>query len=109
MVGSPKIIHSDRKNETRLFRRVLMTLERQAEPVFKRLLAGGLEEKWGVKVGDRSDAALLAWRRALTSYIKSGMLDRKDQELEVIAVACMVYFCRMDAEEVARQEASWDL
>jgi len=108
MMGkSPQIRHNDIKQEMRLFRRVLQTIVRQEEDVFRNLVVEGLEKKWGVKVGDRSEKALLAWRRALASYIKSGMLERKDQELEVIAIACMIYFCRMDAEDAARQEAEW--
>lgn len=53
------------------------------------------------------EKALVELRRLLVSYIKSGMLERKDQELEIAVVAMMVWFQRQDRERMFSILESW--
>ncbi len=50
---------------------------------------------------------LLQVRREIASYIKSGMLERKDQELEIAVLAMLAWFMRLEDAKRQRIAEAW--
>jgi hypothetical protein len=88
----------------RLMRRVLSAFAKELEKAAQRVgkQKGGLPN-----LKDTSDEHLKAERTKLASYIKKGMLERKDMEVEIALQAAIVWILRMEKEKKARILEMW--
>jgi len=96
----PKIRHKS-KDETKVAQRLTGVLRKALTPKVERALSLIVSEvgspRWD---GDGKD--LLEWRKRLAAMIKEGMLERKDREIEIIALALLVWWNRQRHEERMR-------
>lgn len=90
-----RITHRDWKHERRVLNRIMKTFQTLLRDKAEKMILGNKVPGWD----QFSDESLLTLRKRLVSYIKEGMLERKDMELEIAFIALCVHLQRMSHED----------
>lgn len=105
----PKFIHKNTRSEENKFNVVFMEFMKMVKNQGVRMIKNG-----EIKIDfdpneslDLSGERLLALRKWLVKSVKSGMIERKDQEEKIALLAMLVWFNRLDVEQKAQIIATW--
>lgn len=96
-MGRAKVTHMDKSDVrqlTALIRNFARVLTEQSDILAIQLLQDG--SLAGIDWKEQDDASLLSQRKKLIDIIKSGMLDRKDKELEIAVFAGVIWTNRLE-------------
>ena len=89
------IKHTNNNEKLRKLRKLNAHFCKRLQQKYENMLRSGELDNFD----DFTNDGLLFWRKKLVSYIKSGMQERKDMELEIAVIASVVFAQRMDFEE----------
>jgi hypothetical protein len=91
--AQPKIKHVDGRATRILSRAVVRSFLKEVEKDFDRRMAA-----LGPFMQAPTDASILKERKELVQKVKIGMLDRKDQEIQIAVQAMIVWWMRLEKE-----------
>lgn len=89
----PKITHVDGRATRLLSRAVVRSFLKEVDKEFERQIDGV-----GKYLKAPTDESMLAGRKCLVQKVKVGMLDRKDQEIQIAVQAMIVWWMRLEKE-----------
>ena len=103
-----KIVHSNTAQLKQKVDRALNAFTKQLKGEASRMFRTFGETQLDVKedLAAKSER-LLALRKKMVEYIKQGMYERKDMEVEIAWLAMLIWVHRMDAEKAARILEEW--
>jgi len=90
-----KIAHRDWTKERRVLGRIMDICSKDLKNKAKKMIKKNKVPGWC----EFSDSNLLKLRKQLVSFVKEGMLERKDMEMEIAFVALCIYVQRLSHED----------
>jgi hypothetical protein len=99
VVPKPKVTHTNIRPELKKLARVLDEFKKQVLNCGEELLTKNVHGKMREWYKHTSIEDLKDLRKHLVSQVKKGMLERKDQEVEIALAAMMVWFIRLESDK----------